>query len=199
MNADANQLALKRKSTARVLCLIAAAMVILPCIGLHWLRAPKRYGDMGMSLLSVEACGQGFDGEEHCESKSNFEIARVMRKAKEGKGAFAYAGLATLILSIVGGLAIAAAGGLAFKDRFVRKPIALTTVGLLALCFALVTACVFVGAKPSGPLGISWPFFIYAVGVVLAIAGAQMLSKAFSEAAVDPYWDGLAPEPPDQV
>ena len=199
MNTDANQLSAKRKSTARVLCLVAAAMVILPCIGLQWLRAPKRYGDMGMSLTSIEACGESFDGEQECKSMSNFEVARMMRKAKEGQGAFAYAGLATLILSVVGGLSLAAAGGLAFKDRFIRKPVALTTIGLITLCLALVTACVFVGAKPPGPLSISWPFFIYAVGVVLAIAGAQMLSKAFNESAVDPYWDGIAPEPPDQV
>ena len=195
MNTDENQLTAKRKSTARILCLIAAAMVILPCVGLDWMRAPARYGDIGMSLTSMEMCGRDFDGDSKCQTMSNFEVAKMARSSK----AFAYCGIATLVLSVVGGLALAAAGGLAFKDRFIRKPMALTTIALLALCLSLITACIFVGAKPSGPLSISWPFFMYALGVVLAIAGAQMLAKAFSESAVDPYWDGIAPEPPGQA
>lgn len=224
MNADDHQLTARRKSTARVLCLVAALFVIVPCLGLHWLRAPKQL-DLGMSLLSVDACGLrdsefGDDGNhDSCASLSNFAIARMMRQApdarfenadgplarqlawwmreaKESTGAFAYAAIATLVLAIASGLALAAAGLLAFKDRFVRRPIALTTLALLLLLPSLLAACVFVGAKPEGlPLGVSWPFFTYALGTVLGIAGAQMLSKAFSQVA-DPYWDGISPEPP---
>ena len=197
MNTDENQLAIKRKSTARILCLISALFVIVPCLGLQWLRAPKRY-DAGMNLWEVSACGQDFDGQQQCESTSNFTLAKEMRKAKDGQGVFAYAGIATLILSVVGGLSLAAAGGLAFKDRFIREPVALTTVALLTLCLALFAACIFIGAKPRGPLGVSWPFFMYSAAIVGGIAGAQMLAKAFSQVS-DPYWDGIAPEPPDQV
>ncbi len=194
MNTDENQLTASRKSTARILCLVAALFVIMPCLGLHWLRAPKQL-DMGMSLLSIDMCGEDFDGAQQCKSMSNLKVAKEMRKAKQGQGTFAYAGLATLILSVGAGLALAAAGGLAFKDRFVREPVALTTVALLTLCLALVAACVFIGAKPQGPLGVSWPFFLYSGGVVAGIAGAQMLSRAYSQ-VIDPYWDGIAPEPP---
>ena len=197
MNVDETQLSTSRKSTARIVCLVAALMVILPCLGLHWLRAPKNV-DFGMSLLSIEACGGGDEGAERCELTSNLEIAKQMRKGKAGKGVFAYAGIATLILSVVAGLSLAAAGGLAYKDRFIREPVALTTVALLTLCLALIAACVFVAAKPPLPLGVSWPFFLYAAGVVTGIAGAQMLSKAYSQVS-DPYWDGIAPEPPGSV
>lgn len=196
MNTDENQLSASRKSTARLLCVIAALCILIPCVGLDWLTAPKRYGDFGMNLLSVDRCGEDFDGHQRCESHSNFEVAKQMREAKAGQGTFAYAALATLILTVAAGAAIGAAGGLAFKDRFVRKPVALTTVAMLALFLSLVAACVFIGSKPTElPLSVSWPFFLYAVGVVLGIAGAQMLSKAFS-APADPYWDGIAPEPP---
>lgn len=194
MYADAAQLAASRKKTARVLCLVAALFVIVPCLGLRWLRAPSPI-DAGMTLWQVEMCGEDWEGKHQCKSMSNFDVAKEMRAAKEGKGAFAYAGIATLVLSVVGGLTLAAAGALAFKDKFVREPVALTTVALLTLCLALGAACIFVGAKPTGPLSISWPFFVYAVGVVAGIGGAQLLSKAFSEVS-DPYWDGIAPEPP---
>lgn len=196
MNTDDAQLSTKRKATARVVCLIAALFVIAPCLGLQWLRAPHDI-DAGMSLLSFEACGRDFDGGERCESRSNFELAKLMRKAKQGEGTFAYAGVATLVLSVAAGLTLAAAGALAFKDRFVRKPIALTTAALLTLCLALLTACVFVGSKPN-TLGVSWPFFMFAGGIVAGIAGAQMLSKAFSQVS-DPYWDGTDHQPFDPV
>jgi hypothetical protein len=232
MDADDDQLAsalaARRRSTARVVCLVAALFILMPCLGLHWLRAPRRV-DLGMSLWSLELCGMPDDGlgdDEGgggCASMSNFAIASMMRKepdvrfedadgrlgrqlawwmreAKPAQGAFAIAGVVTFALSLIAGLALAAAGGLACKDRFIRKPIALTTVALLALCLALVAACVFVGAKPQGlPLGVSWPFFLYAAGVVVGIAGAQMLAKAFSEATVDPYWDGLVPRTDDEA
>lgn len=224
MYADDTELTARRKSTARILCLVAAVFVIMPCLGLHWLRAPHQV-DVGMSLLSLDACGvRGGDfgddgGGERCLSMSNFAIAKMMRQApearfeqadgplarqlawwmreaKESTGAFAAAAIATLILAVASGLALAAAAVLAFKDRFVRRPIALTSLALMLLLLSLVAACIFIGAKPEGlPLGVSWPFFIYALGVVLGIAGAQMLSKSFSQ-VIDPYWDGLAPEPP---
>ena len=196
MYADENELTAKRKSTARVVSLIAALFVIVPLF-MQWLRAPGDI-DAGMNLWTMSACGEDFDGNQRCESMSNFEIAREMRKAEQGMGVFAYAGIATLALSLLGALALAAAGGLAFKDRFIREPVALTTVALLALCAALVAACVFIGAKPRLPFSVSWPFFVYAGGIVAGLAGAQLLSRAYGNPP-DPYWDGIAPEPPDQV
>ena len=193
MNTDADALTIRRKATARVVCLVAAVCVILPCLGFRWLKAPKPY-DAGLSLFDASECHRGWEGEQVCESKSNLTIAEGMRKNDVGLGTFAYAGWATFVVSIVSGLSLAAAGGLAFKDRFVREPIALTTVALIGLVLALITACVFIGSKPSMSVGVAWPFFLYGTGVVAGIAGAQMLAKAFSDVR-DPYWDGLDQNP----
>ena len=113
-------------------------------------------------------------------------------------GTYAYAGIATLFFAVIAAGALGAAGGLAFKDKFIRTPIALTTVALLALCLSLICGCVFLGATPTDRFGfgggVSWPFFIYGIGIVAGLAGAQMLAKAYSEVR-DPYWDGLDQTP----
>lgn len=199
MNSDGDELVRKRKATARVVCIAAAVLVLVPCLGLRWMRAPKP-ADAGISLIGVEACGEDWNGEHKCESKSNLAVVKEWNQhaSEDHKilGTFAYAGIATIAFSVIAAGALATAGGLAFKDRFVREPIALTTVALLALCLALITGCVFLGSIPQLgiPGGVSWPFFLFGAGIVGGIAGAQMLAKAYSEVR-DPYWDGLAPEP----
>ena len=190
MNTDADALTLKRKKTARVVCIVAAVMVLVPCLGLRWMKAPR--SDAGISLLFVS----GGD-----RSESNLNIVDMYNdgprlESDKILGTFAYAGIATLFFAVIAAGALATAGGLAFKDKFVRTPFPLTTVALLALCLSLITGCVFLGSIPQGIVGgnVSWPFFLYGTGVVGGIAGAQMLAKAYSEVR-DPYWDGLDQNP----
>jgi hypothetical protein len=190
MNSDADALKLKRKKTARVVCIVAAVLVLVPCLGLRWMKA-ARGADAGVSLLFVSA------GDE---SESNLNAVDKINEYASDKdkiiGTYAYAGIATLFFAVIAAGALGAAGGLAFKDRFIRTPIALTTVALLALCLSLVSGCVFLGAMPKFGFGggVSWPFFLYGVGIVTGLTGAQMLAKAYSEVH-DPYWDGLDQNP----
>jgi len=199
MNTDGDDLIRKRKATARVVCIVAAVLVLVPCLGLRWMRAPKPL-DAGVSLLFIEACGEDYDGKQTCKSTSNLDAVDEFNKYASDKdkilGTFAFMGIATIFFSLASAASLGAAGVLAFKDKFVRSPVPLTTVALLSLCIALITACVFLGSLPHLPFGggVSWPFFLFGTGIVGGIAGAQMLAKAFSEVR-DPYWDGLVPEP----
>lgn len=186
MNTDGDDLIKKRKATARIVCIVAAVIVLLPVLGMmRWVKASGDV-DAGISLLFVEA------GDE---SKSNLDLVDMwnerMPDDKKILGTFAYAGVATLFFSVIGAAALATAGGMAFKDKFIRTPIPLTTVALLALMIALITGCIFLGSIPNGILrgGVSWPFFLFGTGIVAGLAGAQMLAKAFAEVR-DPYWDG---------
>jgi hypothetical protein len=185
MNLDGDDLTKKRKATARVVCLVAAVLVLVPCLGLRWMKAPHGI-PAGVSLVFVSV------GDE---SKSNLDAVDLYNDNRVDSdkilGTFAYAGIATLFFAVVAAAALGAAGGYAFKDKFIRTPIPLTTVALLALCLSLVSGCVFLGSIPNFGFGggVSWPFFVYGTGVVAGIAGAQMLAKAYSEIR-DPYWDG---------
>jgi hypothetical protein len=189
MNTDADALTLARKKTARVVCLVAAVLVLLPCLGFQWIKG-ARGARGGVSLVFVS------DGHE---SVSNLNAVDQINEYASDKnkiiGTYAYAGIATLFFAVIAAGALAWAGVLAFKDKFIRTPIPLTTVALLALCISLICGCVFLGAMPnlvSG--GVSWPFFLYGVGVVTGLYGAQALGKAYSEVH-DPYWDGLDQNP----
>jgi hypothetical protein len=190
MNTDADALTLKRKKTARVVCIVAAVLVLVPCLGLRWMKAARGV-DAGVSLVFVSAGG---------ESESNLNAVDMINQYASDKdkifGTFAYAGIATLFFSVIAAGALATAGGMAFKDKFVRTPVPLTTVALLALLAALICGCVFLGAMPRFAFGggVSWPFFLFGTGIVSGLAGAQMLAKAYSEVR-DPYWDGLDQTP----
>jgi len=204
MNADADELNKKRKATARIVCIAAAVFVLVPCLGLRWMKATR--GDAGISLLFIEAGNESISNLDAVE-KGNAAIERhnarideyrasgfgddAPRKEETILGTFAYAGIATLFFSIVSAGALIAAGVLAFKDKFIRSPVSLTTVALLGLCLALIFGCVFLGSIPQGLFkgGVGWPFFMFGTGVVAGLAGAQMLAKAYREVS-DPYWDG---------
>jgi hypothetical protein len=206
MNTDADELNLKRKATARIVCIAAAVFVLFPCLGLRWMRAGGG-NDAGISLLFIEAGKQSIsnlDAVEKFNASVEEHNARVDRyrsmdrdlatisKQETIMGTFAYAGIATIFFAVIGAGALIAAGVLSFKDKFIRSPIPLTTVALLALCLALITGCVFLGATPKNigiGGGVGWPFFVFGAGVVAGLAGAQMLAKAYSEVR-DPYWDG---------
>jgi|GEM_PF-1777481 len=213
MNADADQLLAKKKTTGSIVCLVAGLLVLISLF-LPWMKAAKGV-DLSMTLLHMKACGG-----DKCESISNLKMAKMLtdqyresterakswtdeehqyRKTPSEPGtSFAYFGIATLVVGLIGALALIAAGGLALKQKFIREPIAVTTVALVALCLALVLGCVFVAVKPGDSdagrlLGVSWPFFVFGIGVVAGIAGAQMLGKAYGPPEFDPYADPTMP------
>jgi hypothetical protein len=185
----ADELTLKRKKTARVVCIVAAVLVLIPCLNLRWMKGGQGI-DAGVSLLMVQV------GDESESNLNTVDMINKLAFTEKDKilGTYAYAGIATLFFAVIAAGALGWAGGLAFKDKFIRDPIPLTTVALLALCISLISGCVFLGAMPKFPFGggVSWPFFLYGTGVVTGITGAQMLAKAYSEVR-DPYWDGLDP------
>ena len=212
MNADENELQRKKKQTAAIVCLVAGALIIVAAVIPGWIKSDKRLG-MSASLRGFEWCLAGapdlteqeytpYDGGE-CQHVSNDQFATWIRWQKlDASGVWGTMGWVTLGLSLLTGIGLAAAGGLGLKDRFVRSPVALTSVTLLLCCVALVVAGVFIMTKPGhipklGPLlGLSWPFFVFGTGIIAGIAGSQMLAKAHSDVR-DPYWDGIAPEPPN--
>lgn len=207
MNTDADELTKKRKKTAAIVCIAAAVFVLIPCLGLRWMKGTRGV-DAGFSLLFFEAGDESMSNLDVVE-KANAMIERFNERIDESRamgygdnapskrdtiiGTFAYAGIATIFFSLISAAALVAAGVLSLrKDKFIRSPVALTTVALLGLLLALVFGCVFLGSIPKDvgfQASVSWPFFMFGTGVVAGLAGAQMLAKAYREVS-DPYWDG---------
>ena len=85
----------------------------------------------------------------------------------------------TLLLSAV----LVAIGKLFFR------PIAATTLALLALIVGMIAGCVFVAqAREIGTVG--WTFWVFGVATVVGIVAAQRLAR-FKPS--DPYWDNPPP------
>ncbi|MBK7070704.1 MAG: hypothetical protein IPH44_00250 [Myxococcales bacterium] len=200
MYADQSQMLAKKKQTASILAIVAAVLLAVSLF-LPWLKSKQsKYVNASMTLLSFKVCSG--DGDE-CESMSNFKLAKKMKELnelsskKEGT-TFPYFGLITLIVCLGAAAAMLAGGVLGLMGKFVRSPIAITTVGLLAACLGLITGCIFVAVKPggAGAIGVSWPFFVFGTAIVMGVAACQMLAKAFGPPEYDPYADPMAPQPP---
>lgn len=202
MYADQSQMIAKKKQTASILAIVAAVLLAVSLF-LPWLKSKQnKYLNASMTLLSFKVCQNQGDGWE-CESMSNFKVAKELaaqneHASKKQGTTFPYFGLATLIICLGAAASMLAAGVLGLTGKFVRSPIAITTVGLLAACLGLITGCIFVAVKPGGvgTIGVTWPFFVFGTAVVLGVAACQMLSKAFGPPEYDPYADPMAPQPP---
>lgn len=200
MYADQSQMLAKKKQTASILAIVAAVLLAVSLF-LPWLKSKQsKYVNASMTLLAIKVCNG--DGDE-CKKMSNFELADEIKKAnefaeKKQGTTFAYFGLITLIICLGAAAAMLAGGVLGLMGKFVRSPIALTTVGLLGACLGLITGCIFVAVKPGGvgAIGVSWPFFVFGTAVVMGVAACQMLAKAFGPPEYDPYADPMAPQPP---
>ena len=172
------------------LCAVAALCLIFAAFTEQWLVNNSRYAEVGFGLRNNHECGMSysFDGEaeaaeKKCASRTNSEvIARFKELDRTGKltsGAFVPMGWATFIVILLAALGLAAATGLAAAKKQLQLPMAPTTVALLGLMLGLITGCVFVATKPgpAGMVGVGLSFWIFGVGCVMGIAGAQMIAK----------------------
>ncbi|HEY5928486.1 MAG TPA: hypothetical protein VIV11_42660 [Kofleriaceae bacterium] len=182
------------------LCAVAAACLIYAAFTHAWLVNASRYAEIGFGLRTNYECGMSysFDGaEEHskqaCEWHGNSELIKKWREmgpeaAKLTSGAFAPTGWITFIVALLAAAGLAAAAAFGALKKPMTLPIAPTTVALLGVMIGLITGCVFVATKPgpAGMVGVGLSFWIFGVGCVMGIAGAQMMAKV--NRPPDPDW-----------
>lgn len=183
------------------LCAVAAACLLYAAFTHTWLaNAAGRYTEMGFGLRSNFECGTSFsfDGaDEHsqknCEWHTNSELIAKWRDmgaeaARMTSSAFVPAGWVTFIVALLGAAGLAAAAAFGALKKPMTGPIAPTTPGLLGVMIGLISGCVFVATKPgpAGMVGVGLSFWIFGVGCVMGIAGAQMMAKV--NRPPDPEW-----------
>jgi hypothetical protein len=173
------------------LCAVAAACLIYAAFTHAWLVNANRYAEIGFGLRTNYECGMSysFDGaaeksEQSCAEISNAELITKWRSmgsdaAKLTSSAFVPMGWVTFIVALLGALGLAAAAAFGLAKKPMNLPIAPTTVGLLGVMIGLITGCVFIATKPgpAGMVGVGLSFWIFGVGCVMGIAGAQMMAK----------------------
>jgi hypothetical protein len=179
------------RSLALGLTVAAAVLLVGAALTRQWLVNGGRGAELGVGLRSVHLCADagriartGFAGETACIDKTNAAFVTMVRElnpyAKEmPSSVFVPMGWVTFVLVL-----LAAAGllGAAALTGFKKKnpiPIAPTTVALMSMMLALITAFLFIATKPGAgaSMGIGLSFWAFGIGAMLGIAGAQMLVK----------------------
>ncbi|MGE0549454.1 MAG: hypothetical protein AB7O24_05640 [Kofleriaceae bacterium] len=102
----------------------------------------------------------------------------------------------TFVALIVAALSLAASAGLALANKRPHLPISPASLAVLASMISLIAGCIFVGTKPGGPgfVAMSHGFWAFGLGSVLAIAGAQLVSKAIRPVDPDLMADAMNPD-----
>jgi hypothetical protein len=160
------------------LALAAAACLVYAALSRHWLvdgRVQVMFG-----LRDNISCGL----PESCDPISNSEfvdsILRMAGNSSEmASPAFSPMGWATTITCLLAALGLAGAGALGLAKKRPMLPISPSTIALLAIMAGLITGCVFVATKPGGVgfVGVGLGFWLFGIGSVAGIAGAQLLAK----------------------
>jgi hypothetical protein len=166
---------------------VAAAALLFCAVSRQWETADHQDGGFGPRGWYCTDCGAGFDGEmsngelvDHVKAlKKQYGSYRAI---KEPSAMFAVAGWAALGTCALAAVFLIGAGATALRGGVMTKPVPLHSMALLFLFAALVSGAVFVATNPLrsygvAPVGISWPFFLFAGAVVAGIVAAQMLAK----------------------
>jgi hypothetical protein len=180
------------RGIALALALSAAALLLGASFTRKWLVNSGRGADIGIGLHSMYMCADGgrlamsgFSGESTCIDQSNSTFVQMIKDAsryshEDGpSSAFVPAGWVTFGLLLIAAVALLGAAAFLHLQRPAPLPMAPTSAALLALMVALISGCVFVGTKPgpAGGVGVGLSFWMFGVGSVLGIAGAQMIAK----------------------
>ena len=177
---------------AASLCAAAAACLLFAAFSHTWLSNANRYGESGMGLRSNYDCATSWVGEDRLSSEtrqqcvwlSNQQLVAKWRElgvnaARFTSSAFVPAGWITFIVALLAALGLVTAAVLGALKRPVTWPMAPTTIALLGVMIGLISGCVFVATKPgpAGTVGVGLSFWIFGVGCVVGIAGAQLMAK----------------------
>jgi len=200
------------KKDTRMLALglsVAAAVCMIYAGFTHrWLANGNKHMEYGFGLRNNFECATTFEpsdfqmGEpapdakptEECTTRSNAEVVSDFEELEKttheklASSAFVPAGWVTLVAILLSSLGLLAAAALAWRTIAKDLPVAPTTIALLGGMVGLISGCVFVATKPGPPgmVGVGLSFWMFGVGVVMGIVGAQMLAKVIRPP--DPEW-----------
>lgn len=180
-----------RRLLALALCVVSAGCLVYAAFTHAWLVNDSRLADLGFGLRSDVECGSDYTfvdagksiGHECVEYSNSALIAKWRDLGPEGakltSGAFVPTGWITFIVALLAAAGLAASAVYGWANKAPTWPIAPTTIGLLGVMIGLITGCVFVATKPgpAGMFGVGMSFWIFGVGCVMGLAGAQLAAK----------------------
>jgi len=160
-----------------LLALIAAGALAFASVSHAW--AVEVRGDVGLGLRARQDCDA--DG---CV-RTSFPALRAAGGAHPPSSTLVAFGWVTAIASWIAAGTLLLSAVLVALGRLFFRPIAATTLALLALIVGMIAGCVFVAqGREIGTVG--WSFWVFGVATVVGIVAAQRLAR-FKPG--DPFWD----------
>ena len=205
---------MNRRVIAIALGVVAAACLIIAAFTDHWLVNSSPEAKIGFGLRRNQEClSTGWTSyapldearaadKWKCVSASNGETVDKWQALEKphgdrlASGVFAPFGWITLVVVLLAAVGLLGAAGIAAARKQPQLPIAPTTVALVGVMIGLISGCVFVATKPgpAGMVGVGLSFWLFGVGCVLGIAGAQLLAKVNRPPDVDLMADAMNPD-----
>ena len=170
---------------------IAAALAFASAAALTWSTFSSQwahqlsYGTDTFGLREWISCAE--DGGL-CESRSMASLARFAKT-----DLFPTFGWICSVSMWIAALSLAGSAALMLTGRFIGRPIALTTVALLALAVGLISGFVFLSTRPPENYGPGPGFWAFAVGELVGIVATILVARIRPP---DPEWDD--PQPFDE-
>jgi hypothetical protein len=172
------------------LAIAAALCMLYGGFTKKWLVNGGHNVEIGFGLRSNFMCMTDYEDKQVCKDQSNGEAVELVkhRDPKLASSAFVPTGWITFISLLLAALGLLGAAAVAATKKPMDLRVAPTTIGLLFSMIALITGCVFVATKPGPPgmVGVGLSFWIFGIGSVMGIVGAQMLAKV--NRPPDPEW-----------
>jgi hypothetical protein len=170
----------RTKILTAVLALISVAALALASFSGRWMMVSADDSSGTFGLRSMEMCF-----ESTCETSSNSAfVDAVNQGGGSATSAFAYAGWVCSVALWIAAASLAAAAALMLAGRYVTRPVALTTIALLALAIGLISGVVFVAEKPSRELGPGVACYLFAGGELIGIIATILIARTRP-----PDWD----------
>jgi hypothetical protein len=172
------------------LALLAAGALAYASLSHTWAIEPVR-GELGYGLRARQDCSA--DGCHRTAftdiAASDIAVESAHRRTAVPSSTLRAFGWVTSIASWIAAGMLIVSSVLVAVGRLFFRPIAATTLALLALIVGMIAGCVFVAqAREIGTVGVS--FWIFGVAVVIGIVAAQRLAR-FKPG--DPFWDSPPP------
>ena len=194
---------MSRRVVAIMLCVGAAACLLAAAVTDSWLvnstdQASIRFGlRRNHECLSAWAMGdkpRSRDEAWTCLQASNSETVAKWRAVEQphgerlASGAFVSMGWVTLIVIVIAALGLLAAASIAAADKQPQLADRTDDDRAAGDHDRADHGCVFVATKPGPPgmVGVGLSFWLFGVGCVMGIAGAQMIAKV--NRPPDPEW-----------
>jgi hypothetical protein len=179
----------RTKILTAAFALAAVAALALASFSGRWMTVTVEGSTGEFGLRSMDA---SYGDEHQAESLSSY-VSDVKDGGGTASSAFWIAGWICSIALWVAAAMLAVAALLMLAGRFVVRPVAPTTLALVALAIGLISGVVFVAEKPAREMGPGVACYLFAFGELAGIIATILVARIRPS---DPDWDN--PQPFDE-